>query len=318
MAYVDDWLAITKLMQASIKYDLNSGNYSNATRTCTTLLNFSDLVLRDSETLIQMLVSVAIMSSALYETLEIALDNNTPEQSLEKLAQAVCNIQPIQTGLIRSLKKDYQIFAHSINEAADGNINPLDIIGAGPSAFGKKADNLAGKIGYIFQPEKTKLMFADFYRIMIKNAQLCYKDMNPPPEIEYSGNCFNRIGYPNIYGRIIYKNLIPAISRIIKTKCAIECKISATELTIASILYKRGHGSLPESLRTLIPEYIESVPTDPYDGKPFRYNSDKKIIYAVGFNLIDEGGSTNIIAKAISRRRLFNKEDAVFPLIKED
>jgi len=314
MPYLQDWLTISKLMPASIKYDLNTGNYSNAVRTCTTMLKFSDLTLHDSETLIQMLVSIAIMPNALNNTREIALDENTSIQSLEKLARALDNLQPIQTGFIRSFKTEYQFFAHSIDEIRDGNLNPLDITGTGPSALGQRAANLAANIGYLFQPEKTKLMFADSYRIIIKNTKLCYKDMIPLSDIGHSGNYFDLIRHPNAYGNVMYQELIPAISGILKKKSAVECNISATKLTIACIRYKRSHGRFPESLSALIPEYINAVPSDPYDGKPFRYNPDRKIIYAIGINLIDEGGSTNIINKTKFHHRLFNEEDAVFPL----
>jgi hypothetical protein len=316
MPYLQDWLNISKLMPASIKYDLNAGNYSNAVRTCTTMLKFSDLTLHDSETLIQMLVSIAIMPNALNRVREIALDENTPIQSLEKLARVLDNLQPIQTGFIRSFKTEYQIFAHSIDEIRDGNLNPLDMTAACSSTIAQKAANLAANIGYLFQPEKTKLIFADSYRIIIKNTNLCYKDMIPQPDIGYSGNYIDLIIHPNAYGRIIYQSLIPAISGILEKKCAIECNISAAKLTIACILYKRTHGRFPESLSALIPEYIEAVPVDPYDGEPFRYDPDKKIIYAAGLNLIDEGGSTNLIDKSRCHLRFKYEEDVVFPLTK--
>ena len=70
--------------------------------------------------------------------------------------------------------------------------------------------------------------------------------------------------------------------------------------------------TLPEKLEQLVPEYIEEVPVDPYDGFPFRYDPKKVIefdcveaesiesvsmtgiVYSVGEDLIDQGGSTRV------------------------
>jgi hypothetical protein len=50
------------------------------------------------------------------------------------------------------------------------------------------------------------------------------------------------------------------------------------------------HGRLPESLSGLVPEFFPQVPTDEFDGKPFRYLPAQKLIYSVGPDLKDSGG----------------------------
>ena len=51
------------------------------------------------------------------------------------------------------------------------------------------------------------------------------------------------------------------------------------------------HDKLPESLSELVPEFLSQVPKDDFDGKPFRYLPDKKLIYSVGPDLKDDGGN---------------------------
>ena len=59
------------------------------------------------------------------------------------------------------------------------------------------------------------------------------------------------------------------------------------------------------------------VPRDPYDGAPFRYSAEKGLVWAVGTNLTDEGGSTRVPGSELEymatrdRRRA---EDFVFEL----
>ena len=40
----------------------------------------------------------------------------------------------------------------------------------------------------------------------------------------------------------------------------------------------------------LVPEFFPQVPMDDFDGKPFRYLPDKKLIYSVGPDLKDSWG----------------------------
>ena len=39
-----------------------------------------------------------------------------------------------------------------------------------------------------------------------------------------------------------------------------------------------------------MPEYIEAVPLDDFDGQPMRYSKPKRVIYSVGEDLQDDGG----------------------------
>jgi len=59
---------------------------------------------------------------------------------------------------------------------------------------------------------------------------------------------------------------------------------------VACNRYERDNGALPASLELLIPQYIASVPVDPYDGQPFRYDPARAIVYSVGEDGKDDGG----------------------------
>ena len=67
--------------------------------------------------------------------------------------------------------------------------------------------------------------------------------------------------------------------------------IDATRVIVACRIYQLRHGKLPETLASLVDEkLIESVPTDPFDGKPLRYDATRGVIWSVGTNRTDEGG----------------------------
>jgi hypothetical protein len=89
----------------------------------------------------------------------------------------------------------------------------------------------------------------------------------------------------------------------------------ATLLAIA--LYRADHdGRLPATLDELVPAYLPAVPSDPLaPGAPaLRYVPNRRILYSVGTNATDEGGSEqpiNVNDRYAQRRRQF---DRVFPI----
>jgi hypothetical protein len=70
--------------------------------------------------------------------------------------------------------------------------------------------------------------------------------------------------------------------------------VRCTTLTIAVERYRLQHGELPAALDDLRPAYIDSLPFDPFTGKGLLFSRDEEtyVIYSVGANRKDDGGST--------------------------
>jgi hypothetical protein len=72
---------------------------------------------------------------------------------------------------------------------------------------------------------------------------------------------------------------------------------TARRVVVTAIALKRfqlQHGQLPEALGELAPTFLPSVPIDPYDGKPLRYQPNPDgtyLLYSVGPDGKDDGGN---------------------------
>jgi hypothetical protein len=66
------------------------------------------------------------------------------------------------------------------------------------------------------------------------------------------------------------------------------CMVAAA----AAERHRLRHGTWPDSLAALVPEFLPAVPADPFDGRPRRYRrlADGVVIYAVGPGGADDGG----------------------------
>ncbi len=63
--------------------------------------------------------------------------------------------------------------------------------------------------------------------------------------------------------------------------------------TLAAVeRYRLANRKRPETLADLVPTYFNTVPEDPFDGKPLRYKklAQGYIVYSVAQNQTDEGG----------------------------
>jgi hypothetical protein len=64
--------------------------------------------------------------------------------------------------------------------------------------------------------------------------------------------------------------------------------------TLAVERFRRAHaGQPPPSLDALVPEFLASVPQDPFDGKPLKYRlaPDSYVVYSIDINRVDDNGA---------------------------
>ncbi len=64
------------------------------------------------------------------------------------------------------------------------------------------------------------------------------------------------------------------------------------EIALAMCRDRAKNGKYPEKLDNLVPDFIASVPLDPFDGKPIRLKQTESelVIYSIGPDGIDDGG----------------------------
>jgi len=118
----------------------------------------------------------------------------------------------------------------------------------------------------------------------------------------------------NIVGKILLATITIDYKRLCLEKCTVESHLAAARLVVAIRRYELAHdGKMPENLQALVPAYLAAVPDDPFDGKPFRYSPEKKIVYSVGKNLIDDGGSV----ERVKPSGHYDPKDLVYALDKE-
>jgi hypothetical protein len=95
------------------------------------------------------------------------------------------------------------------------------------------------------------------------------------------------------YGRGLFTSMMVAsLSRVFESVARVEAGDECMRTAVAMTRFRLDHGKLPAGLSELVPDYLDGVPMDPFDGHPIRLviKGDKWIIYSVGLDGVDDGG----------------------------
>ena len=134
---------------------------------------------------------------------------------------------------------------------------------------------------YLEYMEAARAMDREFYQDYAKLAQKLDEQMFST----------GRRNYMHMLSNI----LIPALGKVREVAFRSDAQniINRTALQIAK--YKREHGEYPDRLDTLVPEYLERMPVDLFNGEPliYRNDGDRFTLYSVGPNFTDDRGVTN-------------------------
>ena len=96
-------------------------------------------------------------------------------------------------------------------------------------------------------------------------------------------------------GYLLSTMTIPAMGGAFDKAVDTAAMVLAAQTTLSVEQYRLKHeNALPSTLDALVPEFLPSIPADPYDGKPLRYlklPGKGYVVYSVGKDLRDNRGA---------------------------
>lgn len=150
------------------------------------------------------------------------------------------------------------------------------------------------KSPYFYKPNQTKRLYFETLQKQIKNFDKDYYEEVEPMSYELIDFLLDEgvILTENSIGKLFISLIFLDMGESLFSQiCKMDFSVKSTNLLMVIKEYKIKEGKIPESLSELVPEYISELPKDPFNGEPIKYSSSKKIIYSVGRDLLDSGGS---------------------------
>ena len=91
---------------------------------------------------------------------------------------------------------------------------------------------------------------------------------------------------------VLFYVIMPALARITTIDTRNIAQLCTTRVGLAIERYRLATGKLPDALAELVPNYLDAVPRDPFDGTELRYKKLETgfVVYSIGEDLIDDDG----------------------------
>lgn len=124
-------------------------------------------------------------------------------------------------------------------------------------------------------------------------------------EIEKSGKAVEELFQGFRPYKMLASLLFPAVGKSVLKSSFQQTVIDLALLACALERHRLAHGTFPETLAELAPEFIDKIPHDIMNGEPLKYRctDDKKfILYSVGWNETDDGGKVALTSTGRSIR----------------
>lgn len=301
---------IARVMSLRSQWLFKQGDEQAAFDQAMQMIRFGHMIEDSGGGIIHYLVGIAIKGMGLERIEKMIPDCSLASNELKSYSEDLSMYAADSGPLADAYKVEYSSTCKIIDDWAKGDFDPDRDKEKDTRSRWKRLPR------YFFQPNRTKRILADAYRSIIENIPRNYSEMNfegTTKVKEWEPN-WRLLTSPNSVGIMLSNLLFPTVDKILLRKCQEDLSVEATGLLLACKCYKQDRGKLPDRLEDLMPEYIPEVPEDPFDGKPLRYSADKKIIYSVGEDLIDSGGSekTDSAESCTESERRRTAEDTVF------
>ena len=233
--------------------------------------------------LIDYLVGTAVRNMGLSQMQHwVGKTHLTPNQLQDYIRQLGLNPDQESVAFANTIKAEYQYQIGMLDAFRQGKITNSDSGDYHPRAI---------RFMPLLNVSRTKALFAQADLILVKDAPRHYNEAKlPDQDLDQSGPVRMFLS-GNSVGQIMYSWTIFAVVPSLAKKSQADTQLQATRIIFALRAYQLTHGNLPSDLKALVPEFLDAVPVDDFDGQPLRYSPDRNIVYSVGQNLKDDGGN---------------------------
>ena len=281
MSYLPNWKRLAQLAEVRENYLMHNGQEKAAFDQMVNQVMLGRKMQNSHSILIGDLVGTAVNSMGLNQIQRWAGKTQLTPRQLENY--------------IRQLEQDPDesaaAYANTIKAEYQCQIGTLDAMRQGKLVDPDTGKNLikAKPLLPVYNRSQTRALFANASLMLVKSAAHPYKDAKLP-DFSNRPNPVALIFSGNLVGQVMYYMTMPAVIPSLAQKAKCDVQLQATRTILALRAYQLTHGNLPPDLNALVPEFLDEVPVDDFNGLPLHYSAEKKIVYSVGKNLKDDGG----------------------------
>ena len=282
LPYLADWKKMAQLAEVRGNVLLHCGQDKEAFDRIMEHVQLGQQMQNAHGPLIDYLVGVVICNMGLNQMERwVGRTHLTPDQLKDYIHQLGLNPDARAAAFANTIKAEYRFQVGSLEALRQGQINNGDLGGNCPRPRWWFP---------VFNISQTKALFAGEDLILVKAAPQHFNEAKLTDFGSHRPGPVSLILSGNLTGEVLYYTTMPAVIPALSKKSQSDVQLQSTRVILALRAYQLTHGNLPSDLNALVPEFLDAVPVDDFDGQPLRYSAEKKIVYSVGKNLKDDGG----------------------------
>ncbi|MBT3286978.1 MAG: hypothetical protein HN904_07865 [Victivallales bacterium] len=291
------------------------GDYAGAFGELLTIIRLSNMLTRGGTTIHQSTAQVTT-SIALIEIWRIAARNRIPSPLLRKVSRELLEVGRQADSPAEAIRN---VLPHTL-AWSDMHWDPKFVAKAWQMGTGQATSYCLKRLGFTYlaggTPAGTRRNIVAFSGQLASWAAAPYRPETAKRLAWLKGQS-NRKAYAAAWIRfrdpggfefaVSQAVLFPAVVQGHAERTAL---LRGTTLFLAVKAYENDTGRPPARLADLVPRYLEAVPKDPFDGKPFRYVTGKvpKLwgdvtwgTYSIASDFRDDGGKATAVGSVYHR-----------------
>jgi hypothetical protein len=294
--------------------ELQNGESDKALADVKIILRLSDSI-RNEPFLISHLVRIAIVNLALQPVWEGLVAHEWSDAQLRELDEGLARVDlladyhtAMRGELMLCQIGDIEYLRHYPEETPN-------MAGEGSGDFSSRIPGLtiwyAIPSGWFYQNElrcaramlEYYLPMADVHGRLVRPGEVQREDAAVASELKH-------LNPYNVFARL----LLPALGAAVKKSAFGQESLDLARTAIALERYRLAHGGYPESLESLVPQFLGKLPHDIINGEPLHYRltaDGQFVLYSIGWNEVDDGGVV-VLYKGSSNRVDLSKGDWVW------
>lgn len=287
---MSSWRTASRVSALRAQYLASQGRGEDALAEAFNSIQIGQTIEEPQSSLIGYLVGMAIKDIGLKHMQLVINVSSLNSTELSGYSKDLERFYENEKGLTAAFKGEYKMRSWALDAIASGNMEP-DLIGSEADfnpTFSKKDRN-----NFYFRKNETQALDAESTRSQIKNVGKSCQEETIVDIKQIAPHSFAQAYVTeNAVGKILYKVMaVDLVTPLRKKRCDEKFLVAATQAMLGIKSFKNDTGNYPQSLSELAPKYLTSVPIDPYDGKQIKYSREKKLIYSIGSDKKDSGGS---------------------------
>jgi hypothetical protein len=225
-------------------------------------------MLRSNQPIISALVGMLVEGIGAHRAREIIESGTVDKARLLDAARRLSSHRGGDAALQAGLRYEYL-----------GTANMLDHLPeyAAKAPGGRWFHSIAARSRYLYQPLRTRALYAARFRGIIAEAGKPCLQAKPPAHDAVPVDA-----KPNTLGRVLFNYPFPQYEKVYVRRCEQDFRVAAVVATAALAAYRLDHKRWPAALADLVPEYLASVPNDPFTGAALLYSPEAGEVHSAG------------------------------------